>query len=226
VKKTWLSLAAITILLFAITNMALANELSLRVPFVKKAPRIDGQLDDEAWRIAEQKGGKGTLQTHLNGKPATYKSDVFVCWDDDNLYIAYKNYQKKETVVATFFNDGDLSYTKDDDNGSFISTTFPAETWMQVITNPNGIRTTFGMGTNDSWEVAAEVYADYWVAEKAVPFDNFNTWPEVGDEWSANFTRHIGTNTDAGDIEWLSWSPLVQATFLDAASFCILEFIK
>lgn len=225
VKKNWLSFTIIALIIFAMTSLAFA-EVALKVPYVKKGPKIDGKLDDEAWTIAAQKGGKGALEWHLNGKPASHKTDILVCWDDDNLYIAYKNYQKKNTIIAEVFDDGGASFLTDDDNGSFISTTYPAGSWMQVITNPNGIRTTYGMGNNDSWDVAIDIQADYWVSEAAIPFDNFNEWPEVGDEWSGNFTRHIGVASGEGDTEWLSWSPLVRATFLDATTMCLLEFVK
>ncbi len=225
-QRGWLSLVIMAILVFVVAGGAIADEVYLRVAYVKKGPKIDGLLDDEAWKIAEQKGGKGILEWHLHGKPATYKSDLFICFDADNLYIAYKNYQKKDTVVATFTTDGSPSWTMDDDIGTFISTTYPASTWMQALSNPNSIRTTYGMGSNDSWDVACVIYDDYWVVEQCLPFDNFNIWPEAGDEWAGNFTRHIGANTGAGDTEWLSWSPLVKATFLDATTMCLLEFVK
>lgn len=227
VKKTWLSMAFVALFILAFASLALAADY-ISVPYVRRGPKIDGKLDDEAWTIAEQKGGKALLEYNLNGRPASssYKVEVFVCWDDDNLYVAYKNYQKKNTVIAEHYNDGDASWLTDDDNQTFIAPSYPAFSHMQTISNPNAIRTTFGMGTNNSWEVEAAIYNDYWVVEKAIPFDNFNEWPEVGDEWSGNFTRHIGANSGAGDTEWLSLSSLVRDFFAEYDTFVILEFIK
>jgi hypothetical protein len=223
-KKSWLSLAIIATLVLAIAGLAVAAEVSLKVPYVKKAPNLDGKLTDEAWTTAAQKGGKGILEYHLNGKPAPkdLRSEVLVCWDDDNLYVAYKNFQDEKTIIADITNDGGATWTGDDDVEFFIHTMFPATAWKQFVSNPNGIRSV----TTDGWEVAAEIYKDHWIVEAAISFDVFDEWPDKGDEWAANFSRHLGNYNGAGDVEWLTWSPLVKSTFLDATTLCLLEFVK
>lgn len=222
-KKTWV-MFFVAILVLALASFAFAAEVSVKAPYVKKGPNLDGKLDDEAWKIAEQKGGKITLGYHLNGKAASkdLKSEVYICWDDDYLYVAYKNYQDEKTVIATVTTDAGATWLSDDDVEFFIDPNFPALGYKQFVSNPNGIRSV----TLDLWDVAAEIYKDHWVVEAALPFDLFKMWPEAGDEWSANFSRHLGNYNGAGDTEWLTWSPLVKSTFLSAATLCLVEFVK
>ncbi len=224
VKKSWLSVSLIAILVLAMAGLAIAADVYVRAPQVKKAPNLDGKLDDEAWKIAADKGGKITLDYHLNGKPASkeFPTEVYVCWDLDYLYIAYKCYQPEDTVIATITSDGGSTWTCDDDVEFFLDTEYPSYSYKQFVSNPNGIRSI----TLNDWEAVAEIYKDYWVVEMALSFDVFGVWPDVGDEWGANFSRHLGNFNGAGDIEWLTWSPLVQSTFLSADTLCLMEFAK
>jgi len=222
-KKNWRTILLITVFVLAIAGLAVASDV-VSAPYVKKAPILDGKLDDEAWQIAEQKGGKIKLEYHLNGRPATTKdiSEVYVCWDDDFLYIAYKNYQDEATVIANVTSDGGSTWTQDDDVEIFLDTNFPASAYKQFVSNPNGIRSV----TLDGWEAVAKIYKDYWVVEIAIDFATLGDWPDYGDEWAANFSRHYGALSGAGDEEWLTWSPLVGSTFLSAPTLLLLEFVK
>lgn len=222
-KKSF-SFFLIAILVLAIAGLAIAADISVRAPQVKKAPKLDGKLDDEAWKIATDKGGKITLDYHLNGKNASkdFPTEVYVCWDVDYLYIAYKCYQPEDTVIATVTSDGGSTWVVDDDIEFFLETEYPAYSFKQFVSNPNGIRSI----TLSDWDAVAEIYKDHWVVEMAIAFDAFGVWPDVGDEWAANFSRHLGNFNGAGDTEWLTWSPLVKSTFLDGSTLCLLEFVK
>ncbi len=219
--KKSLLLAVILILTVGIT--ALATDV-VSAPFTKDAPVLDGKLDDAAWALAAEKGGKVNLNYHLNGKKNTsgLETEVYVAWDYDYLYIAYKCYQDESTLINTIANDGGAVWIDEDDVEMFFDTMFPASTYKQFVSNPNGIRSVIAAG----WDVWAEIYKDHWIVEIAIPFDQFNVWPDVGDEWACNFSRHIGYLTGAGDGEWLTFSPLVGSTFLDPSTLCLLEFVR
>ena len=221
-KKSLLSVAIVTVLLLAVAVFASAQDY-VSAPFTKTAPDLDGVLNDEAWTLAAEKGGKVTLSYNLNGKRASgVETEVYVAWDYDYLYIAYKAYQDESTLINTIANDGGAVWIDEDDIEIFIDTMFPASTFKQFVSNPNGIRSVIAAG----WDVWAEIYKDHWIVEIAIPFDQFNVWPDVGDEWACNFSRHIGYLTGAGDGEWLTFSPLVGSTFLDASTLCLLEFVR
>ena len=140
-------------------------------------------------------------------------------------YVAFKNYQPKNTVVAVSVNDGDPLWTNDDENEIFISTTYPgSRPYYQAIMNPLGAKS--GLNGNLDWDVAAEIYDEYWVVEVAIPFYIFdNYYPEIGDEWSINLTRRSHAHA-GGNGEWRCWSDLVVNTFLDPLTFGLLEFVQ
>ncbi|MFA6693748.1 MAG: sugar-binding protein [Bacillota bacterium] len=218
-KKSWL---LVVIMILAVSSLALAADM-VSAPFIKSAPVLDGKLDDEAWAMAAEKGGKVTLDYNLNGKPASgVETEVYVAWDYDYLYVAFKCYQDESTLINTIANDGGAVWVDEDDVELFFDTVYPASTYKQFVSNPNGIRSVVAAG----WDVWAEIYDDHWVVEMAFPYDVFNMWPDVGDEWGVNFSRHVGYLTGAGDGEWFTFSPLVGATFLDASTLCLLEFVK
>jgi len=52
------------------------------------APKIDGKLDDKAWKTATE---VGPLVNTLNGKAVRLKTTVKMAWDDKNLYVAFIN---------------------------------------------------------------------------------------------------------------------------------------
>ena len=56
---------------------------TLAVPMVTAAPKIDGKLDDEAWKRAQPM----RLWSH-GGKPALYDSTGYLCRDNENFYFA------------------------------------------------------------------------------------------------------------------------------------------
>lgn len=224
--KKWLLKTLVLAVFFAVAFAASAEGI-ISAPYVRRAPVVDGVLDDDAWKIAEEKGGTGKIAYLLNAVPISdgWTSDVWICWDDDFLYVAFKNYQPKNTVVAVSVNDGDPLWTNDDENEIFISTTYPgSRPYYQAIMNPLGAKS--GLNGNLDWDVAAEIYDEYWVVEVAIPFYIFdNYYPEIGDEWSINLTRRSHAHA-GGNGEWRCWSDLVVNTFLDPLTFGLLEFVQ
>jgi len=66
--------------------------------FVENAPRIDGQLDDEAWRGIEPI--TDFIQTWPDdGSPATERSEVRIAYDRDHLYFAFKFYDHDPQLI-------------------------------------------------------------------------------------------------------------------------------
>lgn len=73
-----------------------ANEVT--AVFAESAPYIDGKLDDEAW----QNIPPITTFTQIwpnDGAPATEDSEVRIAYDRDNLYFAFKFYDKNPELI-------------------------------------------------------------------------------------------------------------------------------
>ena len=60
----------------------------LQIPYIKTAPVIDGNLNDQAWKKSTE------LSEFINWSLDSYIKDavtVYLCYDDKNLYVAFRN---------------------------------------------------------------------------------------------------------------------------------------
>jgi len=66
--------------------------------FAEKAPKIDGNLSDDIWKLIEPITNF-TQVWPSDGSPATEKSEVRIAYDRDNLYFALKFYDKNPELI-------------------------------------------------------------------------------------------------------------------------------
>ncbi len=195
-------MAIMLVTLFSSSAFAL-TKAELTAVKVSKAPTIDGKLDDEAWTKAKVV----TLDQDNNGmKPGT-KVEAWVVWDDNNIYVACKNYRPKKMVVANIKIDGGNLWTEDG-NEIFIDPTIDGKgTYYQFIIN--AIATKFhgsrpsvpGLKYSD-WKAAAVQENDYWTLEVQIPFATMKQkTPKVGTKWGFNICANSGG-------QHITWSPL------------------
>lgn len=70
----------------------------LTATFVEEAPFIDGNLDDEAWQNIPPIT-QFTQVWPADGAPATEDTEVRIAYDRDNLYFAFKFYDKNPELI-------------------------------------------------------------------------------------------------------------------------------
>ena len=76
------------------------------------APRIDGALDDPLWERAVRIT-RFVQQRPLDGAPATEDTDVFVAYDDDNLYVGIHAHYSDGALVRANRADRDQTFIDD-----------------------------------------------------------------------------------------------------------------
>ena len=76
------------------------------------APRIDGALDDPLWERAVRIT-RFVQQRPLDGAPATEDTDVFVAYDDDNLYVGIHAHYSDRALVRANRADRDQTFIDD-----------------------------------------------------------------------------------------------------------------
>ena len=84
-------------------------------------PEIDGRLDDVVWQNALRLT-EFVQQNPVEGAPATEETDVWISYDDQNLYIAVYAHYKDPSIMRVNRVDRDQSF--DDDNISVYFDTF------------------------------------------------------------------------------------------------------
>lgn len=66
--------------------------------FVEQPPRVDGQLDDDVWKAIPPI--TDFIQVWpADGSPATERSEVRIAYDRDNLYFAFKFYDREPHLI-------------------------------------------------------------------------------------------------------------------------------
>ena len=199
----------------------------LRVPVVKTAPKVDGTLDDTAWKEA----ATGDVPYLMDGKPAKSKTKFYVARDDKALYIAVECFDDAETLknLKAKVTDRDgMPIWEDDCVELFIDPTNERESFYQFIFNSrnvvwDGFHTTPG-AVNMTWnavgmKTATAVGDKSWILELSLPFPDLSMTDQMQDKWAFNVSR---TRT-AAPKELTFWSAVMGNTSHNPARFGTLE---
>jgi hypothetical protein len=167
------------------------------------APVIDGDLSDDCWKDAEVKGVWADIRS---GKAADPQPKVFVCYDDQNLYIAFQNPEPKMDKIVAAVTDRDGTTYTDDSNEVFIDPTAGKKEYYQFIVNTKGV-VYDGKGKDADWnghaKVAVKKMDDAWCLEIAVPLSDIGVeGSPKGQTWTANFCRNRLTEGEAQALGW------------------------
>jgi len=183
-------------LVVALGTFAAAANLEMTVPKVKKAPTIDGKLNDAAWLEASINGGKTVVDLDNNGVMLTeYPRIAYICYDDTALYIAFKIFAPDVNKLMTTA-------------GSIWS-----NDEVEIFLEPNkkGAYTQWGIdagGNIDSSDPSKKIEHAItksgicWNVEAAIPWKSVGVTPKVGDKWGLNLCGHqIATGA-----VWVCWN--------------------
>ncbi|MEM9597287.1 MAG: DUF5916 domain-containing protein [Acidobacteriota bacterium] len=165
---------------------------------------IDGRLDDEEWKNATLIDLPYEWFPGDNIRPPV-RTDCFVTYSDGKLYIGFRAYDPEPEKLRAHLMDRDNigSFVQDDHVGVNIDTFNDERQAIQFRVNPMGVQVD---GTFDEfegieefawdaiWDSAAQVTAEGWEAEMAIPFrqlrfqrsDGPQTW---GFEAFRNYVR-------------------------------------
>jgi len=206
------------------------------VPFVacKAAsvkPIIDGKLDDECWKEGIEIGNFLLME---KGIPATEHTKVYICYDESNLYIAYKCYESCLDPVLNQLDmfkaqksERDSSIWADDAVEIFLAPSEESSKYYHIAVNSKGVvYDSLGMSGPKSWDgeirAAGQVGNTFWTLEVAIPFKDIGTGiPEIGKYWRINLCR-----TQKAKSENSSWAPVDNKGFHNPSSFGSVLFLK
>jgi len=182
------------------------------VPRAASPPRIDGRLDDAAWRAAPPSAGFRDIEGGRRPAPPL-STRVRLLWDDDALYVAAEI--EEPDVWATIVRHDDVIF-RNDDFEVFLDPDRDGRDYLEIEVNAYG--TTWdlalprpyreGGSAQDGWESLAVVGVAVdgtrndprdrdrgWTVEMAIPWAAFEGRvrgalpPRPGDEWAADFSR-------------------------------------
>ena len=200
----------------------------VRPPRLPRPPVIDGRLDDAVWSGAAHIT-ELVQRRPLDGAPASEASDVYLAYDSDNLYVGVHAHYSDPGMLRANRRDRDQNVEDDlfliyfdpflDGQRAYVFTVNGYGVQGDAILRAGALGGgRFGVPRGDaSWDVlfetAAEIVADGFVAEMAIPFKSLR-YPrrEAGapHRWGLQIARIVG-GRDEADV----WSP----TSRDIAGF-------
>jgi len=166
---------------------------------VRTPPRIDGILDDEAWKQAVPIGELTQVEPGFGIAP-TEGSDIRFAHDADNLYMMIRCYDSEPDRIITTTRERDGLLEVDDRveivfdtfhdrrNAFFFQINAGGSKGDALITN-NGAN--FNKPWDGLWDGVARIDDQGWCAELALPFKTLN-FAEGQETWGFNIERYIG----------------------------------
>ena len=200
------------------------------VPKFAQAVVIDGRPDEEAWKNAAV--FKDFVQTSPGDNiPASKPTDMYMMYDEKNLYVAFKCWDDKDKIRASVAKRDDVW---GEDNVRLWLDTYNDQRRAYVIGfNPLGIQQdgifTEGRGADFSVDIVMEskgVIEDWgWSVEAKIPFKSLRYSAGKGKMWGFNAARNIDRFNDEFD-QWLPDDRNVSGFLIKHGKITGLDGIK
>lgn len=187
-------------------------------------PVLDGRVqDDAAWSKVVPATGFTQVRP-FEGARASQRTEVFVGFSDDTLYLAAICHDRNTAniISADSRRDSPLGDTdsfqvvfdsfSDGQNGLVFGTN-PAGIQYDGQVTRQGINDGFNLEWNTTWEVATTLTEGGWSLEMAIPFRSLRYSGSGEQDWRINFQRNIRHNN-----EIVYWSPLSRQFDLNRVS--------
>lgn len=210
------------LLLLILSPITSANERpNLSAKRLTTMPTLDGDVaNDPAWTGLTPATDFVQIQPD-EGAPASQRTEVFVGYTDDSLYVAVIAYDTDPSAIIVSDSRRDANLDDSDSFQMIIDGFQDRQNGLVFGTNPAGIQydgqlvkeavgssSASGSGFNLNWDALWEVKAqigDYgWSAEFQIPFQSLRYGGGEIQNWGINFQRNIRRNNN----EIVFWAPL------------------
>ncbi|MFC1614171.1 carbohydrate binding family 9 domain-containing protein, partial [Gemmatimonadota bacterium] len=175
-------------------------DLVIRVVTVDQPVKIDGQLDDEAWTLAETWRGRFFQQEPLDREPSTQETELRVLQDKRNIYIGAVCHETDPSKILATVKIRDGRFLSDDALEFLIDTFQDKRNMYAFGTNPFGAKVDaiisdegnhINKGWDCVWQCKVTVGERGWVVEMAIPFKSIKYKPGTETDWGINIAREI-----------------------------------
>ena len=174
--------------------------LTVRATRVREAITMDGRLDDPVYAEVRPVSDFVQQEPH-EGAPATEKTEAWVLFDDDNIYVACRCWDTHpERIVANDMR-RDSSNLRQHDNFGVGARYLPRPPQRLPVLGLAGRRhsTTARSATSErstcDWNTVVDAkvgrFEGGWIAEIAIPFKSLRYGPGREQIWGINFRRTI-----------------------------------
>ena len=177
----------------------------VRIPRVSRAPTLDDFLEGIP-REAEARVSGFQQRKPRDGAPASQDTDVYLSYDEQNLYVVFVCHDDPTLVRANLSRREDIS--GDDRVGVYLDTFFDRQRSYAFITNPLGIQNDGVLveGQDEDFDFDTLWYSDgrmtddgfvVWIA---IPFKSLRFSAERAQSWGIALERNIVRNNE--EVYW------------------------
>ncbi len=177
-------------------SVAFRPQIKPTVQAVRIAEKVtvDGKLDEPFWRTAVRVSGFAEVQPG-NQAPPQVETDVWLAYDDEHLYVAFRAYDAPGAIRATRSN-RDAMFD-DDWVGLMLDTYGDASQAYELFVNPYGVQADLlRAGGNEEagfdmvFYSAGRLTPEGYDVEMAVPFSSLRFPRGDAHAWRATFIRN------------------------------------
>lgn len=196
------------VVLFLLAGFVSAQE-PLKPLFTKTPPKIDGVMDDEVWKVAPNVTGFKTFIPDF-GKDHSEKTVVYMCYDKDNLYFAYKCFDREpDKIKASVTNRDNI---RPDDWVCLNLDSFNDQQGLYAFyVNPFGIQgdsksvgESEDTGMDFVWYSGGKIDADGYTVEMQIPLKSIRYASTNPVQMAVFFERRIARRSEQGSYPALS----------------------
>ena len=183
--------------------------------------RLDGALDEDAWRLAEPAADFVQAEPH-EGQPATEPTEVRIVFDNDALYIGVICHDATPHGLIVNNIRKDFTPGEQDSFEVILDTFADRRNGFVFAVNPAGAKSDTqianeGRDVNTNWDAVWTVATSSddrgWSAELRIPFKTLRFTRDADQVWGVNFSRRIRRNNE---VDY--WSPVPRVYNLYRAS--------
>jgi Domain of unknown function (DUF5916) len=174
------------------------GQATIRAVRIQRAIQLDGRLDEEIYQTTPPIDGF-IQQEPSEGAPASENTQVWVFFDDRNVYVSVRAYDSNpERDVITELRRDNNNITQNESftvvfdtfldrrNGLFFQTTPIGALRDQAIVDDS-----LNVNWNTVWDVRTSRFEGGWLAEFSIPFKSLR-YPAPGPQtWGVNFRRVV-----------------------------------
>jgi hypothetical protein len=178
--------------------------------------RIDGRLDEDFYTSTPPINGFVQVEPS-EGEPATEPTDLWIGFDGDNIYVAFRNWESQpDRIVAKEMRRDHGGTWNGDDLVYFLLDTFhDRRNGYEFGVNLVGGRQDAQMANerqwigdwNGIWSSATSRFEKGWIVETAIPFKSLRYGPGESQIWGFNAFR---TNRWKNELSFLQPTPQAQ----------------
>ncbi len=191
-----------------------SGRVTLRAIRLREPIDVDGKLEENIYRQVPFVDGF-LQQEPRDGEPATERTEVWVFFDNDNVYVSARMWDSHpERMVANEMRRDNRNIFENENFAVILDTFYDRRNGFLFHTNPLGAlfdaQVTDERNTNSDWNTVWDVrtgrFQNGWTVEMMLPFKSLRYKPGSSQIWGINFRRIVRWKN-----EWSYLSPISAA---------------